>query len=108
MSYSTLYITDELLQEIKDALQGLGYGSIEIFVQNNAVTQITVRNIKKVSSSSLDAAIHRSAKRLKGVSRTTVSVDRSQEVTFHQSNHSSILGSSIRKVRGNKSTLVKS
>lgn len=38
-----------LLSEIKEALRSVSYGSIEIFVQNKVVTQITVRNIKKTS-----------------------------------------------------------
>lgn len=38
-----------LLAEIKEALKSVSYGSIEIFVQNKVVTQITVRNIKKTS-----------------------------------------------------------
>lgn len=39
-----------LTEEIIRALQTVGgYGSVEIFVQNNIVTQITVRNIKKTS-----------------------------------------------------------
>ena len=46
--YSTNKITKSLLSEVKLALQNVGpYGSVEIFVQNNTVTQITVRNIKK-------------------------------------------------------------
>ncbi len=38
-----------LVSEIKEALKSVSYGSIEIFVQNKVVTQITVRNIKKTS-----------------------------------------------------------
>jgi hypothetical protein len=39
-----------LAQEIESALRLLGgYGSIEIYIQNSVVTQITVRNIKKTS-----------------------------------------------------------
>jgi len=40
---------DELISEIKNALKSVRYGSVEIFVQDNTVTQITVRNIKKTS-----------------------------------------------------------
>jgi hypothetical protein len=40
----------QLTEEIVRALQKVGgFGSVEIFVQNNIVTQITVRNIKKTS-----------------------------------------------------------
>ena len=42
-------IPQHLLQEIKEALQSVKFGSIEIFVQNSIVTQITVRNIHKTS-----------------------------------------------------------
>lgn len=47
MSYSTQKVTITLLDEIKRALHRVAFGSIEIFVQDNIVTQITVRNIKK-------------------------------------------------------------
>lgn len=42
-------ISSNLLSEIKDALESVDYGSIEIFIQNKVVTQITVRNIHKRS-----------------------------------------------------------
>lgn len=42
-------IPAHLLSEIKSALQSVKYGSIEIFVQNQVITQITVRNIHKTS-----------------------------------------------------------
>lgn len=42
-------IPSHLLDEIKDALKSVKFGSIEIFVQNRIVTQITVRNIHKTS-----------------------------------------------------------
>lgn len=42
-------ISSNLLSEIKVALESVKYGSIEIFVQNGIVTQITVRNIHKTS-----------------------------------------------------------
>lgn len=44
-------ISPKLVTELKDALQAVGsYGSVEVFVQNNEITQITVRNIKKTSN----------------------------------------------------------
>lgn len=49
MSYSTQRITSTLMDEVKRALHKVTYGSIEIIVQDNVVTQITVRNIKKTS-----------------------------------------------------------
>lgn len=42
-------ITTQLIDEIKEALSTVKYGSIEIFIQNKTVTQITVRNIRKTS-----------------------------------------------------------
>ncbi len=40
-------LVDEVLQSIK---QVEGFGSVEIYIQDNVVTQITVRQIKKTSS----------------------------------------------------------
>lgn len=41
-------VSAELVDEIVKALKSVdGYGSIEIYVQDHSVTQITVRNIKK-------------------------------------------------------------
>lgn len=41
-------VSPELVEEIVKALKGVrGWGSIEIFVQDFNVTQITTRNIKK-------------------------------------------------------------
>jgi len=42
-------IPAHLLSEIKNALESVKYGSIEIFVHNKIITQITVRNIHKTS-----------------------------------------------------------
>lgn len=50
MSYSAKHIPETLIDEIKEALQSLSFGSIEIYVQDSTVTQITVRSIKKVKS----------------------------------------------------------
>lgn len=50
VDYSTKKITRELLDEIKEALKNVrGYGSVEIYVQDHKVTQITERNIKKTN-----------------------------------------------------------
>jgi hypothetical protein len=47
-SYSTRKISEKLLNEIVESVQSVkGWGSIEIFIQNNIVTQITEKNIKK-------------------------------------------------------------
>lgn len=40
---------NDLISEIKNALKSVKYGSVEIFIQDSTVTQITVRNIKKTS-----------------------------------------------------------
>lgn len=45
----TNQIPNHLLSEITEALESVKYGSIEIFVQNKVITQITVRNIHKTS-----------------------------------------------------------
>ena len=48
--YSTIKISEELLEEISVALQNIrGWGSVEIYVQNSEVVQITERNIKKTA-----------------------------------------------------------
>lgn len=39
----------QLINEIQKALSDIIYGSVEVYVQNRKVTQITVRNIKKTS-----------------------------------------------------------
>jgi hypothetical protein len=39
----------DLIREIEDALGAVAFGSVEIYVQDSKVTQITVRNIKKTS-----------------------------------------------------------
>jgi len=48
--FSTKRISSDLIKEIKVALKSVqAYGSVEIYVQNGVVTQITVRNIKKTN-----------------------------------------------------------
>ena len=50
--YSTHHVSKALVDEILQALRTVNhYGSIEIYVQNSVVTQITIRNIKKTSVS---------------------------------------------------------
>ncbi len=52
MDYSTHQISPLLLDEIRNAIQSVHqFGSVEIYVQNHTVTQITVRTIKKTSVS---------------------------------------------------------
>jgi hypothetical protein len=55
VDYSTKKITGDLLSEIKSAIKNVrGWGSVEIYVQDFKVTQITERNIKKTSHSVKD------------------------------------------------------
>ena len=43
-------ISSSLVEEIVQALRTVGpYGSIEIYIQNSVVTQITLRNIRKTN-----------------------------------------------------------
>lgn len=52
--YSVKRISETLLTEIKRSLKEVqGFGSVEIFVQRGKVTQITVRNIKKMSDTDI-------------------------------------------------------
>ena len=48
--YSTAKISDRLIEEIKEALKGLDFGSIELYVQNGEITQITRRDIRKTNN----------------------------------------------------------
>lgn len=51
MDYSTRNVSKELIGEIIEALTNIrGWGSVEIYVQDNKVVQITERNIKKTIS----------------------------------------------------------
>ena len=53
MDYSTKKVSAELLDEVIEALKNIrGWGSVEIYVQDFKVVQITERNIKKTSNSS--------------------------------------------------------
>ena len=48
--YSTKLISKRLIEEIISSLKNLDYGSLEIYVVNNQVTQITKRQIKKTNN----------------------------------------------------------
>jgi len=51
MDYSTKKVNDPLVKEIVEALKNIrGWGSVEIYVQDFKVVQITERNIKKTAS----------------------------------------------------------
>ena len=49
--YSTQKIKPQLISQIVDALHNKAFGSVEIYIQNYRVTQITERTITKVSRS---------------------------------------------------------
>lgn len=48
--YSTQKITPQLISHIVETLRNKAYGSIEIFVENYMVTQITQRTITKLKN----------------------------------------------------------
>ena len=49
--YSVRKVSPTLIFEVKKALKSItSHGSVEIYVQSGVVTQITVRNIKKTTS----------------------------------------------------------
>ncbi|RJQ37101.1 DUF2292 domain-containing protein [Candidatus Microgenomates bacterium] len=46
--YSTKAVSKHLMEEIMESIKNVkGWGSIEIYIQNFMVTQITEKNIKK-------------------------------------------------------------
>lgn len=50
-SYSTKKINEKLVLEVVEALKNIrGWGSVEIYVQDYEVVQITERNIRKTKS----------------------------------------------------------
>jgi hypothetical protein len=52
--YSTQKLSPKLLSELKQALKSVNsYGSVEVYIQDNTVTQITVRSIKKTHAQKL-------------------------------------------------------
>jgi len=49
--YSVTKISQKLIKDLKNSLASIkGWGSMEVYVQDGQVTQITVRNIKKVAA----------------------------------------------------------
>ncbi|NTV30488.1 DUF2292 domain-containing protein [candidate division WWE3 bacterium] len=51
-NFSTKSISSELLEAITDAIKNKSYGSVEIYIQDYQVTQITERTIKKLDPNS--------------------------------------------------------
>ena len=51
VDYSTKRITHSLIEELKKAMKSVdGFGSVELYIHDNNVTQITVRTIKKTKA----------------------------------------------------------
>lgn len=65
MDYSTKRISSQLIEEIKTALQSVNFGSIEIYVSDSNVTQITTRTIKKTSTSVKEKSENKSSGKTK-------------------------------------------
>jgi len=52
VDYSTRRVSSDLLEELKQALKEVkGWGSVEVYIQNHKVVQVTSRNIKKTNHS---------------------------------------------------------
>ena len=51
--FSTQNITPQLIAQVVDALRNKQYGSVEIYIQNFNVVQITERTITKVIKTSV-------------------------------------------------------
>jgi hypothetical protein len=52
--YSTKRVSDDLLAEIKSAVKNIRrFGSVEIYIQDYRVTQITERTIRKTDNRGL-------------------------------------------------------
>ncbi len=49
--YSTSEISDILIEDLKKALSGKEYGSVEIYIESGRVVQITERVIRKTLKS---------------------------------------------------------
>lgn len=50
VDYSTKRVSKPLMNEVTKAIKSIdAYGSVEIYIQDSIVTQITVRNIKKTN-----------------------------------------------------------
>lgn len=54
VAYTNKNSEDAILLEIKSALSNIQWGSLEIFIQDSKVVQITERNIKKMKQKELD------------------------------------------------------
>lgn len=58
-AFSTKKVSNELIEEIKKALENIrGWGSVEIYIQDFTVTQITERIIKKTNNGLKRDSIH--------------------------------------------------
>ena len=50
-NFSTQQISPQLISQVIDALRNKAYGSVEIYIENHRVVQITERTITKVGRS---------------------------------------------------------
>ena len=50
-AFSTQHISPQLVSQVIDAIRNKAYGSVEIYISNYTVTQITERVINKIASS---------------------------------------------------------
>ena len=55
--FSTQNITPQLIGQIIEHIKNKAYGSVEIYIQNHTVTQITERTITKVSAPKISRKI---------------------------------------------------
>lgn len=55
--FSTLDITPELITQIIGVLKDKAYGSIEIYIENHQVVQITERTIRKLKTQSYNSGL---------------------------------------------------
>lgn len=56
--YSTQNVTPQLIAQVVEALKNKAYGSVEIYVENYSVVQITERTITKVQRTSANKRFH--------------------------------------------------
>lgn len=59
VDFSSKKVSDEVIEQIAEALEKIDYGSIEIIIQNKCVTQISTREITKTNHPVLAADINK-------------------------------------------------
>lgn len=59
VAYSTKRVSQHLVNEIAKSLKSIeSHGSVEIYIQDSCVTQITVRNIRKTNGYNRSRTAH--------------------------------------------------